>query len=115
MTYSLQTRPAEGNAHYREIALGGRVYADAAPELRAALEQAVAGADTILVDASALEQIDAVALRTFVDVLKHLRPRNGRLLFFGLHPTIRRTFELTHLDEVVSIAADRNEALRAIA
>jgi anti-anti-sigma factor len=94
----------------REVALAGRVYADAAPALRASLDEATGRSAMLVIDAVALEHIDGVALQVFVDVLKVLRPRGGRLVFFGLSPIVARTFAITGLDRLVTIVASRAEA-----
>ena len=103
----------DSHTHHCELALAGRVYADVAAALEDALQTArAAGVRTLLVDATRLEQIDALALRMFVDLLKHLRPRSGRLVFYGLSPLLVRTFALVGLDRVVEIVATRDDALR---
>jgi anti-anti-sigma factor len=109
----VKTVAADGSRH--EIAVAGRLYAAAAPELRRALEPAAERARTILVDATQLEAVDAVALQAFVEALKRLRPRGGTMVFFGLTPPNRRLFEITGLDRVVTIVASRDEALGASA
>ena len=91
----------------------GRPYGASAGELRASLEAVSSRAAAVIVDATRLEAIDAAALKVFVDALKQLRPRGGRMIFFGLTPPNRRLFEITGLDRVATVAADRDEALRA--
>ena len=103
----------DAHPHRCELALAGRVYADAEGALQEALQTARdAGVRTLVVDATRLEQIDALALRMFVDLLRHLRPHSGRLVFYGLSPLIVRTFALVGLDRVVEIVATRDDALR---
>ena len=95
--------------------LTGRVYASAAPELRDALQEARLDGRAVVVDATGLEAIDAVALHAFVDLVRDLRPRGGHVVFFGLNATARRVFELTAFDRIASVHATREEALERCA
>ncbi len=108
---TVQLRSVDASRH--EIAIAGRLYGASAGELRTSLEEIAPRASVIIVDATRLEAIDATALRVFVDALKQLRPRGGRLIFFGLTPANRRLFEITGLDRVATVAADRAAALEA--
>src|SRR5262249_10236371 len=108
----VQTRAVDGSRH--EITLGGRLYANVAAQLRTALDEA-ARARTILVDASRLESIDAVALRVFLDAVRRLRPCGGTVVFYGLTDPNRRVFARTGLERIVTIVASRDDALGAIA
>jgi anti-anti-sigma factor len=105
----VQTRAVDAGRH--EITIEGRLYAASVGELRTSLEAIVSGARAVIVDATRLESIDAAALRVFVDALKALRPRGGTMIFFGLTPTNRRLFEITGLDRVATVVADRDAAL----
>jgi anti-anti-sigma factor len=94
--------------------LEGRVYADAVDTLRATLARIDrAGVRTLVVDATALVQIDALALRALVATLRVLRARGGGMVVFGLNPQITRTFELVGLDRVVTLVATRDDAFQA--
>jgi anti-anti-sigma factor len=93
------------------MTIAGRLYGASAGDLRTSLEAVSSRASAIIVDATRLEAIDAAALRVFVDALKELRPRGGRMIFFGLTPPNRRLFEIIGLDRVATVAADRDEAL----
>ena len=114
MTYAVQSSALDAGRY--ELRLTGRVYGSAATELRATLDAAVtARAQTIVVDATDLDTIDAMAVHVFVDVLKILRPRGGNIVFFGLRPTPRRLFDITGFDRVVAVVESRDDALRAVA
>jgi anti-anti-sigma factor len=113
MAQTFQIARGEGPSARHEIALVGRVYADAVPALRAALAEAAAASDVVLVDATKLDAIDGAALRAFVELVKTLRARGGRLVFFGLSPLLERTFAVTAFDQLVTILASRDAALAA--
>jgi anti-anti-sigma factor len=96
-----------------EVVLAGRLHADAAPTLRAALDEAVSRARVVVLDASDMESIDASALQTIVDVVKRVRPQGGKVVLFGVRPTVARLLELTSVDRLVAVRATREEALAA--
>ena len=92
------------------------MYADAVDALRTTLAKIDrTGVRTLVVDATALVQIDALALRALLDALRVLRARGGGMVVFGLNPQITRTFELVGLDRVVTLVTTRDDALRATA
>jgi anti-sigma B factor antagonist len=99
-----------------ELALEGKVYADAAPELKAALATAVErGLRALVVDAQKLEQIDSAGLGVFVEILKKIRPNGGKIVFFGLNQNLERVFEITKLRKVMGVKTTRDDAIGALA
>jgi anti-anti-sigma factor len=111
MDYGLRARAIDGTHH--ELLLRGRIYAGASQDLRKLFDDASAHARWIVVDASELEAIDAVALLGVVEAVRRLRGRGGGVGFFGLGADVRRFFELTGIDRVVAVYGSREEALRA--
>lgn len=98
-----------------ELSLEGKVYADAAPELKAALATTVErGLKGLVVDAQKLEQIDSAGLGVFVEILKRIRPSGGKIVFYGLNQNIERVFEITKLWKVISVVKTRQDALGAL-
>ena len=95
-----------------ELVLSGRVYADVAPQLRDELAQAEP--KHLVVNASALEQIDSSGLGVFVDLLKLIRPDGGQIVFYALNADIQRVFEITKLEQVMGVAKTRDEALQRL-
>lgn len=114
MSEAFQAQPLDAGRY--ELQLSGRIYADAAPQLKDHLmglaEQGLRG---LLVDARALEQIDSSGLNVFVSLLKRIRPEGGKIAFFGLNENLQRVFEITKLATVMSVAAERAEALGGLA
>lgn len=100
------------SASTSELRLEGRVYADVAPQLRDELTRAVdGGVKNLIVDATKLEQIDSAGLNEFVQLLKKVRPQGGRVVFFGLSPSIQRVFDITKLNKVMSVVGTRDDAV----
>ena len=112
MSVQIQSRPLD--ASRCEIVLDGRLHADRAGELRDVVDEALGSARSILFDARGLESIDAVALAAVVDGVKRLRQRDGRVVFFGLRPVVRRLFDLMGLSGILAIREERDDALRAL-
>jgi anti-anti-sigma factor len=111
---SLQIESRPLGASHREIVLVGRLHADRAADLRAVMDEALGSARGVVFDARGLESIDAVALAVVVDGLKRRRQHGGEIVFFGLRPVVRRLFDLVALSGVVTIHAERDDAVRAM-
>jgi anti-anti-sigma factor len=78
------------------------------------MDEALGTARGVVFDARGLESIDTVALAVVVDGLKELRQRGGGIVFFGLRPVVQRLFDLVGLSGVVTIHAERDDAMRAM-
>jgi anti-anti-sigma factor len=110
-----ETRPINAAFGSYELTLRGRIYADVAPQMKGELMGLVdQGLKFLVVDASALEQIDSSGLNVFVHLLKRVRPAGGKVVFFGLNANIQRVFEITKLGTVVGVVAARDDALGSI-
>ena len=83
-----------------------------APELRdratATMED---GAESLVLDLSAVTFIDSMALGVLVRIAHMLESRGGRLRLVVPAKDLRRIFELTLLDQVLILDASRDEAL----
>lgn len=113
MSHTIQSRQVDATRH--EIVLVGRLHAGAVADLRTSLDQAVSRANVVVLDATALESVDAIALQAVVDAVKRLRPRGGSILLFGVRPSVRRLLELTAVDRLVTVRTSRDDALGAAA
>lgn len=97
------------------LAVHGQADLHTAPELRSALSQVIdAGAKGVVVDLSEATFIDSMTLGVLLGAVKRLRPSGGKVGVVCADPHIRRIFEITLLDRVFSIHADRDGA-RAVA
>jgi anti-sigma B factor antagonist len=116
VTEHFETQPLNASAGTYELVLKGRIYADVAPQLKGTLSGlADKGMKYLVVDASALEQIDSSGLNVFVHLLKRVRPDGGKVVFFGLNENIRRVFDITKLGTVMGVEEQRADALESLA
>ena len=94
------------------VAVHGQADLHTAPELRAAITEALdAGAKGLVVDLSEATFIDSMTLGVLLGAVKRLRPSGGKVTIVCVDPHIRRIFEITLLDRVFSLHTDRAEAL----
>ena len=108
-----QQLPLKGPRHV--LLVGGELDLDAAPQLSAALEEAIAGGKTqIVLDMSAVRFIDSTAVHAIVGAARELRQRLGRLALVCADPNVRRLVELTRLDLVAPVFESREAALRGL-
>jgi anti-anti-sigma factor len=83
----------------------GQIDVDTAPGLRRELVALTdEGATSIVVDGRDLEFIDSSGLRVIVEASSRFQARGGRLLLRNLRPSVRRVFEISALDRLLSIA-----------
>jgi anti-sigma B factor antagonist len=71
------------------------------------------GARTIALNFSGLEYMNSGGIGLLVTLLVRANRQRQRLLAFGLTEHYREIFELTRLDEAISIYPDEQEALAA--
>lgn len=112
MSSGFAPQPLDGVADGYLLPLSGRVYADRAPALREALDKV--GPLALVVDASDLEQIDSSGLGVFIDLLKQIRDRGGKIAWYGLNPDVIRVFKITRLDSVMPVFEKRDQALAQV-
>jgi anti-sigma B factor antagonist len=90
------------------IAVHGQADLHTAPELRRAITAALDdGAAGLVVDLSEATFIDSMTLGVLLSAVKRLRPSGGKVGVVCVDPHIRRVFEITLLDRVFSLHADR--------
>ena len=94
------------------IAVHGQADLHTAPQLRAAITTVLdGGAAGLVIDLSEASFIDSMTLGVLLGAVKRLRPSGGRVSVVCTDSHIRRIFEITLLDRVFSIHADRGAAL----
>ncbi len=97
------------------IAVRGEIDLFTAPELKAALTEAIEGdIRRIVVDLTETGFLDSTALGVLIGALKRLRSRDGRLTIVNVDESIAKTFEITSLDQILTICATRDEAIAAL-
>lgn len=93
------------------IAVHGQADLHTAPELRAAITAAIdRGAQGLVIDLSEATFIDSMTLGVLLGAVKRLRPSGGKVTIVCVDPHIRRIFEITLLDRVFSLHANRDDA-----
>ena len=97
------------------VAVAGEIDLFTAPELKAALGEALeSGRTRIVVDLTATTFLDSTALGVLIGAVKRLRSRDGVLTIVNTDPNIAKTFEITGLDQIFPISATRDEAVKAL-
>jgi anti-sigma B factor antagonist len=97
------------------VAVTGEIDLFTAPELKAALGEAIeAGRRRIVVDLSDTTFLDSTALGVLIGTVKRLRSREGRLTLVNTDSNIAKTFEITGLDQIFTICLTRDEAVAAL-
>src|SRR4051794_41276578 len=90
------------------VAVRGEIDLFTAPELKAALGEAIeADRSRIVVDLSETTILDSTALGVLLGTVKRLRSRDGRLTIVNVDPNIGTTFDLTSLDQIFTIRSTR--------
>lgn len=97
------------------VAVSGEIDLFTAPELKSAVVSAIeAGRTRIVVDLSETTFLDSTALGVLIGALKRLRSRDGVMTLVNRDPNIAKTFEITGLDQIFTIADTREAAVAAL-
>src|SRR6059058_3476641 len=97
------------------IAVTGEIDLFTAPELKAAIADAIEeGRTRLVVDLTATSFLDSTALGVLIGAIKRLRGRGGRLTIVNVDDNIAKTFEITGLDQIFPISGTRSEAVKAL-
>ena len=109
---SLQVRtPAQGVS---VIAISGEVTRASDLVLQDAYERASEGARVIILDFCGLEYMNSSGIGLLVTLLVRAQRNHQQIYAYGLTDHYRQIFELTRLDEVISIHETEESALAAI-
>ena len=73
-----------------------------------------AGVTSVVVDLSEVTFVDSMILGVLLGTMKRVRASGGQLRLVVPHVDVRRVFEITLLDQVLSIDSTRRAALAAI-
>ncbi len=97
------------------VAVAGEIDLFTAPELKAALGEALeSGRIRIVVDLTETTFLDSTALGVLIGAVKRLRSRDGVLTIVNTDANIAKTFEITGLDQIFTIRPTRDEAVEAL-
>lgn len=90
----------------------GRLIMDNANEAREQLKKIIEqGRGLLLIDLSGLTFIDSSGCSVLISAFKSIRAKQGRLTLSNLSPEIQSLIELTRLNEIFEIFADKDNAL----
>ena len=109
---SLQVRSPVSGVSVVEIT--GEVSRDSDLALQDAYERASEGARVIMLDFGGLEYMNSSGIGLLVTLLVRAQRNHQRIFAYGLTDHYRQIFELTRLDEVISIHDNETDALAAI-
>ncbi len=110
--FALTESALEGDRHV--VAVRGEIDLFTAPELKQRLTDAIERDKTrIVVDLTETTFLDSTALGVLIGAVKRLRTRGGGLVIVNVDTNIAKTFEITGLDQVFTIVAERDAALAA--
>jgi anti-sigma B factor antagonist len=112
--FSLTEDGLDGDRHV--VAVRGEIDLFTAPELKQRLTDAIEGGKTrIVVDLSDTTFLDSTALGVLIGAVKRLRSRDGgALVIVNVDQNIAKTFEITGLDQIFTIVAERDAAIAAL-
>ena len=85
-----------------EIALEGRLDTMTAPELEAALNESVDGAESLTMDFSKLEYISSAGLRVLLSAHKAMSGKSG-MKVTNVNEIVREVFEVTGFADILTI------------
>jgi anti-sigma B factor antagonist len=113
-TTQLQTRVRAADGAVAVIELRGDVTAACESELMAAYREA-ASTETrgLVLDFTGLDYMNSSGIGLLVTLLVRARRAHQQLSAYGLSDHYRQIFELTRLDEVISVHADEGSAVAA--
>ena len=97
------------------IVIGGEITRESESALQDAYERAAQGASTIILSFEQLEYMNSSGIGLLVTLLVRAKRNHQRMLACGLSPHYRQIFELTRLDEVISIHDSEGDAIAAAA
>lgn len=97
------------------IAIVGEIDASSSIELDLAIAKSVGeGYTRILVDCSALEYISSAGLGVFMSYIEEFNEKGIKMVLFGMSDRVANTFQILGLNELLSIAKDKEGAKQMI-
>ena len=105
--------PIDAERHV--LAVCGEIDQFTGPALKRAITACVAdGRSRIVVDLTQTTFLDSSALGVLIGAVRHVRDRGGALAIVNVDAGSAKTFQLTGLDQILTIVATREEAVQAV-
>src|SRR5918998_6055667 len=104
--FAITEQPIDAERHV--LAVRGEIDLFTAPELKQVLAESIEGGRVrIIVDLTDTTFLDSTALGVLIGAVKRLRSRDGALAIVNVDENIAKTFEITGLDQIFTIAPSR--------
>ena len=97
------------------VAAEGELDLNTAPDLAAALDEAIASGKTqVVLDMSGVSFVDSTVAHVLAGGARELRQRLGKLVIVCVDPNVQRLLELMRLDLIAPVYDSREAALRSL-
>lgn len=96
------------------VTLAGELDSSSSEPLSAALAGLTGGARRVVVDLAALEFVDSSGVKMLVAAARAVEDAGGGFVLAAPTGSVRRVFEILHLDQVVPIVDDREAAYQEV-
>ena len=97
------------------VKLAGRLDSGAAQPAEESFTRVLAGGTPHLaIDLSDLQYISSTGLRVLLVVAKKVQQAKGKVVLFGLGPSVREVFSISGFDKIFAIQADSASAVAAL-
>ena len=112
--FAIEEHPVDGERHV--VAVRGELDLYTASDLKEVFAHAIdTGRIRIIVDLAETTFLDTSALSVLLSASKRLRSQGGALVIVNLTEKIAKVFEITGLDQTLTILPTREVAIEAIA
>jgi anti-sigma B factor antagonist len=68
----------------------------------------------LFIDCEGLDYISSAGLGVFIAYLKTMDENHTRMIIYGLNDKVKNVFEILGLDQIITLAADKEEAKKHI-
>ena len=106
----------EQDAAYITLHLKGEIDASSSIQLDDEIDRVLRDFPNlhILINCEALDYISSAGLGVFIAYLKPMEENQTRMVIFGLNEKVRNVFEILGLDQIITLAADEEEAKKQL-
>ncbi|MEP9353480.1 STAS domain-containing protein [Xanthobacter sp. KR7-65] len=96
------------------ISLAGRLDITGASEIETRFSALASHTQATLVDMSGVTFLASIGIRLILATAKSLRKHGGNMVLFGCDPQVERVLLTTGVNELTSIVATRDDAMRLV-